>query len=229
MRNTFVAFAGFGLLLAAAQTNAGELECRSSGYHYQYCPAYTANSVQLAQRLSSSSCDYGRSWGYDQRGIWVDNGCAAMFNYGGPGGGGGGHHHSSGGDIAAGVAAAVILAAIVSSDSDHGHQPHDNAGYPNHGYQGDQGEHHGGGDYDVNVPAWAVGHFAGPDRDGGPDIEIAIDPDGRINGMQGSNIFDGQMRGNDAWIGNRSYGVVRTGNGIRLVGEGHGGYDLYRQ
>lgn len=228
MRKAFIAVAGFGLLLAATQASAGELECRSSGYHYQYCPANTANSVQLAQRLSSSSCDYGRSWGYDQRGIWVDNGCAAMFNYGGYAGGSS-HHHSGSGDIAAGVAAAVILAAIVNSDSDHGHPSRGNDDYRDHGYQGGDHAYHGGGDYAVNVPAWAIGHFAGPDREGGPDIEIAIDPDGRISGMQGSTIFDGQMRGTDAWIGNRSYGVVRTGNGIRLVGEGHGGYDLYRQ
>jgi len=81
----------------------------------------------------------------------------------------------------------------------------------------------------VNVPAWAVGHFAGPDRSGGPDVEIAVDPNGRINGMQGSNIFSGQMRGTDAWLGNRAYSVVRTGDGIRLAGEGRSGYDLRRQ
>jgi len=81
----------------------------------------------------------------------------------------------------------------------------------------------------VNVPGWAIGHFAGEDRTGGPDIEIAVDPDGRIHGMQGSNVFSGQMRGTEAWLGNRSYTVVRTAGGIRLAGEGRSGYDLQRQ
>lgn len=226
MRGRYVAGVGIGMLLLAAQAfAAGELECRSSGYHYQYCPADTENSVQLAQQLSNSSCQYGRSWGYDQRGVWVDNGCAARFSYGRSGG----HHRSGGGDVAAGVAAAVILGALLSSDSDHGHRSNDDDGYQDGRYRGNRRDQDSGSSYGVNVPAWAIGHFAGPDREGGPDIEIAVDPDGRINGMQGSTIFDGQMRGTEAWIGNRSYGVVRTGNGIRLMGEGHGGYDLYRE
>lgn len=241
MRTTGVAMAGLGLLLIATQVNAGELECRSSGYHYQYCPADTRNNVQLAQKLSNASCDYGRGWGYDQRGVWVDNGCAGMFTYGGGGGhyGGGGHGH--GDNVAAGVAAAVILGALISAGNDHHGQ--DNGGYhDDRGYQGNRGNGGGygddrgyqgnrgnGGGYGVNVPAWAVGHFAGSDREGGPDIEIAVDPDGRINGMQGSTMFDGQMRGTEAWLGNRSFTVVRSGDGIRLVGSGHGGFDLYRE
>jgi hypothetical protein len=47
--------------------------------------------------------------------------------------------------------------------------------------------------------------------------------------MQGSNVFSGQMRGTEAWLGNRSYTVVRTAGGIRLAGEGRSGYDLQRQ
>ncbi|MBS0556594.1 MAG: DUF3011 domain-containing protein [Proteobacteria bacterium] len=223
MRKTCVAVAAMGLLLTAMQANAGgELECRSSGYHYQYCYADTWNNVRLVQQMSNSSCDYGRSWGYDQRGIWVDNGCAARFEYGGGQHGGG--HRNSGGDVVAGAAAAVILGAIISSSADRGHHHRDNDGYRDYG-NGDNGNR----DIGVNVPGWAIGHFAGRDRAGGPDIEIAVDPDGRIDGMQGSMIFDGQMRGTQAWIGNREYGVVRSNDGIRLVGEGRSGYDLYRE
>lgn len=223
MRTTGVAIAGMAFLLTAIQVDAGELECRSSGYHYRYCPADTGNNVQLAQKLSGSSCDYGRSWGYDQSGVWVDNGCAGMFTYGGGRYGGGERRHGHDGDIATGVAAAVILGALVSA-SDH-HSDHDRYA-DNRGYRDDRRSDDG---YGASVPAWAVGHFAGSDRDGGPDIELAIDPDGRINGMQGSSMFDGQMRGTEAWLGNRSYSVVRSGDGLRLVGEGRGGFDLYRE
>lgn len=213
MRNIYAAAAGLSLLLTAAQAGAGELQCKSQHYHYQYCRADTDNNVQLAQQLSHSSCKQGRDWGYDRRGIWVDNGCEAMFNYGG----GSRHGPDSGRDIAAGVAAAVILGALISESGHH------------HGDDGNRGNPGNDDNRGVNVPAWAVGHFSGPDREGGPGIELAIDPDGRINGMQGSRIFDGQMRGTEAWLGNRSYTVVRSGNGIRLVGEGHGGYDLQRE
>lgn len=217
MRSACVAVAGLGLLLTAVPSQAGELECNSSGHRYRYCPADTHNNVQLAQQTSRAACRFGSSWGYDQRGVWVDNGCSGMFTYGG-GGGAPSHHHDSGGNVAAGVVAAVILGAMISSSSGHTSSGHaDNSNPVN------------SSDYGVNVPAWAVGHFAGPDRAGGPDIEIAVDPDGRINGMQGSSIFSGQMRGTKAWLGNRAYSVVRTGNGIRLAGEGRSGYDLSRQ
>jgi hypothetical protein len=215
-----MAIAGLGILLAAVPSHAGELECKSEKYRYQYCRADTGNNVQLAQQTSHAPCRYGQTWGYDNRGVWVDNGCAGMFTYGGGRGGESSHHHhGSGGEAAAGVAAAVILAALVSSADDrHSSERH-----------ADNGRRNPGSDDGVNVPGWAIGHFAGEDRTGGPDIEIAVDPDGRINGMQGSNVFSGQMRGTEAWLGNRSYTVVRTAGGIRLAGEGRSGYDLQRQ
>jgi hypothetical protein len=38
-------------------------------------------SVRLIKRLSDKPCVEGRSWGYDRNGIWVDNGCRAIFRY----------------------------------------------------------------------------------------------------------------------------------------------------
>ena len=35
---------------------------------------------RLIQQLSTQSCINGRNWGYDGRGIWVDNGCRARFS-----------------------------------------------------------------------------------------------------------------------------------------------------
>jgi len=38
-------------------------------------------SVRLIKRLSDKPCIEGRSWGYDRNGIWVDDGCRAIFRY----------------------------------------------------------------------------------------------------------------------------------------------------
>jgi hypothetical protein len=38
-------------------------------------------SVRLLRRLSDKPCVQGRSWGYDRNGIWVDDGCRAVFEY----------------------------------------------------------------------------------------------------------------------------------------------------
>lgn len=37
--------------------------------------------VRLTRRLSDKACVQNRSWGYDRNGIWVDNGCRAVFEY----------------------------------------------------------------------------------------------------------------------------------------------------
>jgi len=53
--------------------------------------------VQLVRKRSDASCDYGRDWGYNRRGIWVDRGCRADFRIGGGGNGGGGWQPGGGG------------------------------------------------------------------------------------------------------------------------------------
>lgn len=37
--------------------------------------------VRLVRQLSDKPCREGRSWGYDKGGIWVDDGCRAIFSY----------------------------------------------------------------------------------------------------------------------------------------------------
>lgn len=54
--------------------------CESSNGQRQYCPADTRGGVQLMRQISGSACRQGSTWGYDNRGIWVDNGCRAEFS-----------------------------------------------------------------------------------------------------------------------------------------------------
>ncbi len=58
------------------------VSCSSDDMHRHYCPADTRGGVQLVRQNSDSSCRQGRSWGFDQRGIWVDHGCRADFQVG---------------------------------------------------------------------------------------------------------------------------------------------------
>jgi hypothetical protein len=59
----------------AAQT----LRCESEGFEYKRCPIDAHGGVQLMEQLSDSACRQGETWGYDQHGIWVANGCAGAF------------------------------------------------------------------------------------------------------------------------------------------------------
>ncbi len=56
------------------------VNCASNNNRYNYCHAnINHGQVRLVRRYSSSDCRYGDDWGYDRRGIWVENGCRATF------------------------------------------------------------------------------------------------------------------------------------------------------
>ncbi|MCE3004458.1 MAG: DUF3011 domain-containing protein [Xanthomonadaceae bacterium] len=61
--------------------------CASENFRYQVCEVNTRGGVALVSQFSRAECVEGRSWGYDRRGIWVDQGCAAQFEVGGGAGG----------------------------------------------------------------------------------------------------------------------------------------------
>lgn len=77
-----VALGVVGALLAdknqSGQRPAWIVRCESDG-DYRHCRADTRDGVRLYRQLSRSGCQYNDTWGYDRRGVWVDNGCRAEF------------------------------------------------------------------------------------------------------------------------------------------------------
>ncbi len=53
----------------------------SEGTRREYKRVDHDGYVRLSRRLSDAPCIQGRSWGYDRDGIWVSNGCRAVFEY----------------------------------------------------------------------------------------------------------------------------------------------------
>lgn len=68
------------------------VRCESQNDRHAYCPTYTRGRVRLEKKLSDAPCRQYESWGTDGdgSGIWVRNGCRAIFVVGGGGGGWGG-------------------------------------------------------------------------------------------------------------------------------------------
>ncbi len=96
---------------------SGTLNCASNDKRYHYCRADTQNRVRLVRQYSGSPCDRGYSWGYDYRGIWVDRGCRAEFEFGYDNNRG---NNGKDAAVAAGILGAIILgAAAAGSKSDH--------------------------------------------------------------------------------------------------------------
>lgn len=64
------------------QSQAQTITCSSDDMHRHTCEVDARGGAQLVRQISGSPCVFGRSWGYDSRGIWVDRGCRAEFQVG---------------------------------------------------------------------------------------------------------------------------------------------------
>jgi Protein of unknown function (DUF3011) len=71
-----------GLLATSALFGQYTVTCSSENGKRQFCPADTRKGVRLINQRSDSPCIRGRTWGWNQDGIWVDRGCRAEFAIG---------------------------------------------------------------------------------------------------------------------------------------------------
>jgi hypothetical protein len=63
---------------------ADTIKCESSDGNRKYCGQVDSRAqVTIQQQISGSPCEQNRSWGVDNRGLWVDHGCRAIFATGG--------------------------------------------------------------------------------------------------------------------------------------------------
>jgi hypothetical protein len=53
--------------------------CASTPGGRQECPADTSRGVVLARSSGEAACLLGKTWGYDDRGVWVADGCVGEF------------------------------------------------------------------------------------------------------------------------------------------------------
>jgi hypothetical protein len=61
-----------------AQDQIATLVCSSDGER-QHCAADTSAGVLMRRQLGSAACLLGKTWGYDDESVWVDDGCSAEF------------------------------------------------------------------------------------------------------------------------------------------------------
>ncbi len=72
--------------LALATVTWGQtVTCASEDGSKKYCQADTRHGARLVRQSSASPCTEGTSWGYDEQGIWVDQGCGGEFALGSSG------------------------------------------------------------------------------------------------------------------------------------------------
>lgn len=55
------------------------VRCESRNDAERYCRTGSHRGIELRRQLGGSRCSYGRTWGYDRKGVWVDEGCKGEF------------------------------------------------------------------------------------------------------------------------------------------------------
>jgi hypothetical protein len=53
--------------------------CSSSAGAREHCPADTSAGVALLRSMGSAPCLLGKTWGYDDTGVWVSDGCSGEW------------------------------------------------------------------------------------------------------------------------------------------------------
>jgi hypothetical protein len=56
--------------------------CSSDDFSFRGCRVNTYGGVRLMRQRSEAPCVFGQTWGFDDRGVWVDRGCRADFAIG---------------------------------------------------------------------------------------------------------------------------------------------------
>ena len=59
------------------------MTCESHNNARISCPAETRYGVALVRQTGENECALGRTWGFDDKGVWVTEGCRAQFALGG--------------------------------------------------------------------------------------------------------------------------------------------------
>jgi hypothetical protein len=60
------------------------VSCASSAGQRTHCDARTTTGVLLLRSTGTSGCLLGKTWGYDDTGVWVADGCGGEFQIGAP-------------------------------------------------------------------------------------------------------------------------------------------------
>jgi hypothetical protein len=218
-----------GAALAAAPLAHADytLTCGSVGGRHNTCRLTEPGYVSIVRQISGAKCEQGRSWDYDRREIWVDNGCEAEFRVetwpshgrsaydAGSGSSGSGSKDAA--TAAAIVAGAAILGALVNN-KDH----QDDYKYRDQNYYGPR--------HTSYVPGWMVGTFRGYNPMYGAEVKMTIRPDGRMVANSNGQIVNGYINDDQLHVGNFIFDIDQTREGFitSQKGDRHNEVRYYR-
>lgn len=179
------------------------IRCGSDGHRYRTCRLSEPGYVTLEKKISGASCDQGRSWDFNRREIWVDDGCEADFRVETQGSSQGGSKDSN---KAAAAAVGVLAGAVILGALVHNKDHVDDEKYRDDNYQGAR--------HSSYVPKWMVGHFTGYNPMYGAEVKMRVSEDGRVVAHVRGEELRGYMNDERLHVGNAVFSVGQTREGF---------------
>lgn len=206
-RSLAVVLMSAGLALPALADTT--IRCESGGNRHKVCPLSDYGYVYLSRQLSSSSCVQGRTWDYDRRAIWVDDGCRAEFRVETREHSSNDSGRHSGEKAAAAIIALGLLAALAGKDKSDKNDRYNDSNY----------QHGGHASY---MSSWMVGQFYGANRKfGNAEVSLNIGQNGRVMAtINGLNV-SGYINDERLYVGDAEFYLTRTRDGLMTEQLGH--------
>lgn len=196
---------------------ARSIECGSKNYRYKYCRVDTDGYVRLERQFSDAECRRGRTWGYDDDGVWVDEGCQARFKVG--------RSYDRDDDwdddddddndtkkdlltTAAVIGGLAVIGTLMNRNSAGNQYPNQSNQYPNY---------NSGSGYATYVPSWAVGTFRGYDSLYDINLELTITTDGSVRGYANDAPVQGSFNNDQIQLGQFAFNVDQVQDGFRAT------------
>lgn len=193
-------------IAALAVSTAGALRaddrvtCESKSYRYTSCAIPQAGYVTLTRQISRADCVRGRTWDFDRREIWVDDGCAAEFNVDTSS-----HSHNHGSSDGAKVAGAVVGLAVLGALINNANHKDDDR-YHDDDYYGSR--------HSSYVPGWMQGRFEGYNPQYDANVTLTIDADGCASARTGGRTIDGWVNNGELHVGDTVFDIDQTREGF---------------
>lgn len=183
-------------LCSVAAVAETQITCKSKNYQYNSCKLDRPGHVRLVKQLSNRKCRQGKTWDYDRRSIWVDDGCAAKFavNYNKE------YDSSSDAGKALGVIAGAIIVGAIAKEIDK-HDKYSDSNYH-------------GGRHSSYVPRWMVGKFRGYNEQYNADVVLKIKSDGQVTAKVQGTKLSGFVNNEELHIGTSVFDITRSTNGF---------------
>lgn len=165
---------------------ADKVNCESERGRYNFCRIDTDGEVSLVKEFSFDKCRQGHSWGYENRGVWVDRGCSAEFRVGRD------SQKDKKAAIAVGVVGLAVIAAMAMNNK----------------------EKQQAQEQQLELRQWSTGDFVAFDSRQRAMVKLNVQQNGSLTAYARGEVKTGNIQDNFMSIDNARFRIEQQADGF---------------